>query len=93
MLEMSGFSDPRRAEMDVSQLATVIKRPDVHQRIVGSYNGAYSIGVTSLPTGQPALLVRVEGEPTGIPYKIEVDGQEIPVVARGGFRPPEKQDH
>jgi hypothetical protein len=78
--------------MHPDELAAILKRPEVHRRIVGSRAGPYAMGITVLPSGEAAIHVRVaESDPSGIPSEIEVDGQRVPVVAEGGFAPPVKQ--
>ena len=77
--------------MDASSLAEAIQRPDVQRKVLGTYRGAFSLGVTSSPEDEqkPALLLRVEGDaPDAIPSHIAVDGEEVPVVVKGGFKRP-----
>lgn len=77
--------------MNESALAEAIQRPDVQRKILGTYRGAFSLGVTSSPHDKekPALLLRVEGDaPDEIPSHIAVDGEEVPVVVKGGFKQP-----
>ena len=77
--------------MDESSLAEAIQRPEVQRKLLGTYRGAFSLGVTSSPHDdkKPALLLRVEGEASEeIPSHIAVDGEEVPVVVKGGFKRP-----
>jgi hypothetical protein len=79
--------------MDQASLAEVIQQPDVHRRLLGTYEGAYALGVTTLAEkkGRVALLLRVEGdEPTEFPSHIFVDGEDVPVIVKGGFKPPKR---
>jgi hypothetical protein len=72
--------------MDAKQLMSWTEEPETHQKIVGDYDGAYSLGVSDNP---PAFLLRVESdEVSGFPTKVNVHGVEVPVVVRGNFVPP-----
>ena len=80
--------------MNESSLAEAIQRPEVHRSLLGDYDGAYALGITSSPEGKDrvALLLRIEGTaPKEIPTHIAVDGEQIPVVVQGGFRAPKRQ--
>lgn len=77
--------------MNEEQLATLIERPDVQQKILQNYDGDYSIGVTLDPCNESnvAIRVRVSGRNTKkIPRQIEVDGETIPVVVSPNFKTP-----
>jgi hypothetical protein len=77
--------------MNESSLAEAIQRPEIQRRILGKYRGAFSLGVTSSPHDdkKPALLLRLEGAvPDEVPSHIAVDGEEVPVVVKGGFKAP-----
>lgn len=80
----------------IEELAGWMTRPEVHRRLLGSYRGPYAMGVTRVPAGEdgePALLVRVVGEDVArsVPTSIDIDGEQVRVVADGTFRPPTKQ--
>jgi hypothetical protein len=75
--------------MTDQQLAAAVRRPDVHRKLLGSYRGAYSLGVTRAQ-GQPALLLRLEGEtPPHVPASIVIDGEPVSVIVHGSFRAPQ----
>jgi len=77
--------------MGLSYLREAIERPEVIRKIVRSYNGAYSLGITRLPGSDDefAFLLRVEDEnPTGLPHEVTVNGHKIQVIVKGGFRRP-----
>jgi hypothetical protein len=77
--------------MDVNALADLLDRPETHQKVLGSYRGPYSLGVTRspVPEGSPGFLLRVEDkDPKTFPKSVSIDGHEIPVVVRGGFTAP-----
>jgi hypothetical protein len=69
--------------MDAKQLMRWVEEPMTHQKIVGDYDGAYSLGVNDNP---PAFLLRVEPDKvSGFPTKVQVHGVEVPVIVRGNF--------
>lgn len=75
--------------MTTDQLAHLLKQPATHQLIVGDYDGSYALGVSGDP---PGFLLRVEpGEVDHFPDRVTIDGDEIPVVVRGGFASPVPQ--
>jgi hypothetical protein len=72
--------------MDAKQLMSWAEEPGTHQKIVGDYDGPYSLGVTDNP---PAFLLRVvPGEVDNFPAKVNIHGVEVPVVVHGSFVPP-----
>ncbi len=72
--------------MDTKQLSHWAEEPTTHQKIVGDYEGGYSLGVTD---GPPAFLLRVEpADASHFPTKVKIHGVEVPVVVNGGFVPP-----
>jgi len=80
--------------MNESSLAEAIQRPEVHRTLLGDYDGAYALGITSSPEDKDhiALLLRIEGTvPKEIPTHIAVDGEQVPVVVQGGFTAPKRQ--
>lgn len=79
--------------MNETSLAEAIQRPDIHRRLLGTYRGAYALGITCAPDGDEGvvLLLRVEGAvPDEIPATIAVDGEEVPVLVEGGFKAPRR---
>ena len=84
------------ASESIEHLAGLTTRPDVHRRLLGSYRGPYSLGVTRVPLeegGEPALLVRVVGDDVAgtVPRSLEVDGERVRVVVDGSYAPPRRQ--
>jgi hypothetical protein len=79
--------------MNQTSLAEAIERPEVHRTLLGTYKGAYALGVTKSPHDDesPALLLRIEGAVSDeFPKHLAVDGEQIPVVVVGGFRSPKR---
>lgn len=77
--------------MEANRLATFIEKPEVQQRILGNYEGGYSLGLTSNPSkqGNLAIRVRIESQDAGrIPSEIVLDGEAVPVIVNTGFRVP-----
>jgi hypothetical protein len=73
--------------MTQERLATLIENPEVQYRVVGDYDGGYSLGVTSDPQkpDEAAIRVRVEGEATEIPSSISIGAETIRVIAQPHF--------
>lgn len=77
--------------MDEDRLATLIEKPEVQQRILGDYAGGYSLGLTSHPSGDGDLAIRVRIESQDadrIPSEVVLDGEAIPVIVNTGFKVP-----
>jgi hypothetical protein len=77
--------------MDPNRLARLIEKPEVQQRILGDYDGGYSLGLTTNPKNkeETAIRVRVEGEDVNdIPRQVVLDGEAIPVIVTGSFKVP-----
>lgn len=78
--------------MDQNRLATLIEKPEVQQKILGDYDGGYSLGLTSHPTDKEklAIRVRVEGDDASeIPQQIVLDGESVPVIVTANFKVPQ----
>jgi hypothetical protein len=78
--------------MNQNHLAALLERPDIQQRILKSYEGGYSLGLTADPekTGELAIRVRIEGgDPACIPRQVVLEGETIPVIVNAGFKVPE----
>jgi len=78
--------------MDESRLARLIERPEIQQRILGDYDGGYSLGLTASPCnhGDLAIRVRIESRDADrIPSEIVLDGEAVPVIVNTGFKVPE----
>jgi len=77
--------------METSKLASILQRPALHQRLVGDYKGAYSLGIGRDPDNPsaPAIILHVEGDPPfQTPDHIQVDHESIRVVKRTAFVAP-----
>jgi hypothetical protein len=77
--------------MRSEQLARLIEQPQFHQKLLGSFAKAYSLGVGRDPKrpSEPALILQVEGEESpNVPDEVEVGGEKIRVIAKTGFKAP-----
>ena len=77
--------------MDLTRLASFLKQPEVHRRILGNYSGAYSIGITFHPDNEKEAAIRVcvEGDDaTLIATHITLAGQKFPVIVNTQFIAP-----
>lgn len=78
--------------MKQDRLANLIEQPKVLRKILGDYEGGYSLGLTLNPQNrdQYAIRVRIEGDDSvDIPSQIVLDGEAIPVIVTTNFRIPE----
>jgi hypothetical protein len=78
--------------MNEDRLAELIERPEVQQRILGDYDGGYSLGLTLDPCnrGEIAIRVRIETQKADqIPPQVVLDGEAIPVIVNTSFKIPE----
>jgi hypothetical protein len=77
--------------MGPDQLADLLDRPEVHRKILGSYSGPYSLGVTRShdPGNGFGFLLRVKGQNAGqFSSHVDIDGKQVPVIVKGDFNPP-----
>lgn len=77
--------------MQQDRLAELVEDPELHRRLLGDYDGAYSLGITLNPEDRSelAIRVRIEGEDASlIAREVELDGELIPVVVNTGFQSP-----
>ncbi len=78
--------------MKQNRLAALIERPEVQRRILGDYEGGYSLGLTLNPQNRKelAIRVRIEGDDTAdIPSQVVLDGETIPILVAPNFKIPE----
>lgn len=78
--------------MKLKRLSKLIERPDVHQMILGDYEGGYSLGITSHPDdpNELAIRVRIEGDDASrIPSSVVLGGETVPVLVHTNFKVPE----
>jgi hypothetical protein len=77
--------------MDAQRLARLVEQPEIHRRLLGSYSGAYSLGVTADPDRpeRPAVRIRIQGdEAPPIPSELLVEGESVNVIVTPRFTPP-----
>jgi hypothetical protein len=76
--------------MTQERLAAVIDQPEVHRRVLGGYQGSYSLGVTRDPEapGQAAIRLRIQGHNVEIPDRVLIDSELIRVIKHFGFETP-----
>lgn len=77
--------------MNQERLADLIERPEVQQMILKGYEGGYSLGITRNPNDGSGLAIRVRvegGHALGIPSRIVLEGESIPIIANTGFKVP-----
>lgn len=68
---------------DIQTLKKLVNLPETHHKIVGDYEGSYSLGVTDNP---PAFVLRVEPDDvTAFPHRVRIGRLQVPVVVTGGF--------
>lgn len=77
--------------MEIQRLAALIESPEVQRRLLGDYDGAYSIGLIVNPgePDTPAIRVRVQGaQSPNIPSELVLDGETVAVITNTRFTPP-----
>jgi hypothetical protein len=76
--------------VEQERLACLLEQPEVQQRILGDYNGAYALGlVPSSDPGKVAIRVRIEGtDPSVIPNQVDLEGETVPILVHTGFKAP-----
>ena len=76
--------------MTQEHLASLIERPEIHRRLLGTYDGAYSLGVTRDPQRpeEAAIRVRIEGDAVEIPSTISIGSENVRVIAHPNFVAP-----
>jgi hypothetical protein len=63
-----------------------VSEADTHKKVVGDFDGNYTLGVTDDP---PALLLRVEGaDVRRFPTQVNLHGQDIAVHVKGSYQRP-----
>ena len=80
--------------MDVSQLARLVSKPEIHREVLRRYQGPYALGVTRLnnDSKKGALRLRVEkGKTSDFPAQIEIQGEKVPVLVDVNWAAPEPQ--
>ncbi len=83
--------------MNVTKIREIIGMPHVLKRILGTYEGAYSLGIGRASKNQApdheggyVIMLMVEDEePEGFPEEIDIGGEKIPVDVQGAFTAPE----
>ena len=77
--------------METSELAAILRQPAIHQRLVGDYDGPYSLGIGRDPDNPsaPAIILQIADDPpVATPESIQLGNQSIRVVKRTGFVAP-----
>ncbi len=77
--------------MDTSRLASILQRPALHQRLLGDYTGAYSLGIGRDPDNPsaPAIILQVENDPPlPTPDYIQIDNESVRVIKKTKFVAP-----
>ncbi len=73
------------------RLAVLIERPEVQRRILGDYDGSFSLGLTLNPNDRSEVVIRLrieDDDPGMIPSHVMLDGERVPVIVNPGFRAP-----
>ncbi len=83
--------------MDIKSLKRYVEKPDVQSRILGSYDGPFSLGVSIAPNDPSELVFLLHVSDAAIPSRfrpwIPLDnGEEIRLVVCGGYVEPVFQD-
>jgi hypothetical protein len=76
--------------MTVERLATFVQKPDVHRRVLGSYRGAYALGVTQASRDQDAALSLSVASPdaSSFPREIDIEGERVPIHIQTNWSAP-----
>jgi hypothetical protein len=72
-------------------LAELIEQPEIQQKIMGNYEGGYSLGFTSSPESKDelAIRVRIEGEDASvIAPQVTLERKTLPIIVDTQFQPP-----
>ena len=70
--------------MKIEKLIDYVELPEVHQQILGDYQGAYSLGV-----GANGLVLQVQGQtPESTPVYIRLGDEDIPIEVVENWTPP-----
>lgn len=72
--------------MDPRLLAPLLELPETHQKILGDYAGAYSLGIGE----DGSFVLDVEGDDVQrFPQSVAIGFETVPVIVHGGFIAPE----
>jgi hypothetical protein len=74
--------------MGPDQLSAALRMPELHQRLLGDYRGAYSLGIGRDPEdpAAAAVVLHVEGDqPLDFPSFLQIGSERIRVITRRGF--------
>jgi hypothetical protein len=76
--------------MDVKKLVTEIETPNLHQTLLGDFEGPYSLGVgRDKASSKPVLMLLVPPDAMqAFPEYVTVAGESVPVVVQRTFKPP-----
>lgn len=77
--------------LKIEELQQFLERPESHKLLLGSYQGAYSVGISRDPAHGKVLVIhlRIEGDDRmDIPSTVDVNSEQVPVLVSTGFAPP-----
>jgi hypothetical protein len=75
------------------RLVTLIELPEVQRKILGSYRGGFSLGLTLNPEDRSEIAIRVRIEDQNsalIPPHVVLDGERVPIIVNTGFQVPHR---
>lgn len=77
--------------LKIEELQQFLSRAESYGILLGSYQGAYSVGISRDPAHGKALVIhlRIAGDDRmDIPSTVDVNGEQVPVLVSTGFAPP-----
>jgi hypothetical protein len=76
--------------MDIDLLQRQLKRPELHQKLLSGYKGAYSLGIGSDPqSDEPVLILQVEeANDESFPTTVKLAGEKVRVIINKNFQRP-----
>lgn len=78
--------------MTADRLIHLVHSPELLQKVLGNYDGPFSIGVGQDPSEPScaAVVVHLQGkrEAVNVPDSIELAGETLKVIKKSGFLPP-----
>jgi hypothetical protein len=74
--------------VEIKRLASMLQDKELNRQLVGTFSGAYSVGIGADPDNPktPAIVLHVEGEvPPLVPRSIQVGEDSVRVITKTGF--------